>query len=128
MLGSSPVFCTMPAVDINRAREFYTQKLGLKEVEIPEANKTGAMFEAGGGTQIFLYEREGTKAEHTAATFAVADLDSMVNLLTERGVVFEQYNFGEINTDERGIASVGNTKGAWFKDTEGNIIAVIEQS
>lgn len=126
MLGSSPVFCTMPAVDIQRAKEFYTQKLGLKLVEIPGAD-TGVMFEAGGGTQIILYEREASKAEHTAATFSVDDIESIVDGLTARGVAFEQYDFDEIKTDERGIAVLGNLKAAWFYDSEGNIIGIMSQ-
>jgi len=124
MLGSSPVYCTMPAVDIQRAKEFYTQKLGLKFIEIPGAD-TGAMFEAGDGTRIILYEREASKAEHTAATFSVDDVEVIVDGLTARGVVFEQYDLDEIKTDQRGIAVLGNIKAAWFYDSEGNIIGIM---
>jgi predicted enzyme related to lactoylglutathione lyase len=124
MLGSSPVVATLPAVDINRAVKFYSQVLGLKRVEMP-APGDAALFEAGQGTQIFIYQREATKAEHTAATFAVDDIDEVVDGLIDRGVVFEQYDFGDIKTDERGIATMGSNKSAWFKDTEGNIIAVV---
>jgi predicted enzyme related to lactoylglutathione lyase len=124
MLGSSPVVVTLPAVDINRAIKFYSQVLGLKQVELPGPGDA-ALFEAGQGTQIFIYQREGTKAEHTAATFVVADIDEVVDGLAARGVGFEQYDFGEIKTDERGIATMGSNKSAWFKDTEGNIIALV---
>jgi len=124
MLGSSPVYCTMPAVDIQRAKEFYTQKLGLKFIEIPGAD-TGGMFEAGDGTRIILYEREASKAEHTAATFSVDDVEVIVDGLTARGVVFEQYDLDEIKTDQRGIAVLGNIKAAWFYDSEGNIIGIM---
>ena len=124
MLGSSPVYCTMPAVDIQRAKEFYTQKLGLKFIEIPDAD-TGGMFEAGDGTRIILYEREASKAEHTAATFSVDDVEVIVDGLTARGVVFEQYDLDEIKTDQRGIAVLGNIKAAWFYDSEGNIIGIM---
>ena len=127
MLGSSQVFSTMPAVDIQRAVDFYTRVLGLKYVQIPDA-EDGAMFEAGSGTSIFLYEREATKAEHTAATFSVDDIESIVEGLAGRGVIFEQYDLGEIKTDQRGIAVMGDTKAAWFKDSEGNIIAVMSQT
>ena len=126
MLGSSPVFSTMPAVDIQRAKDFYTQKLGLKLVEIPGAD-TGVMFEAGDGTQIVLYEREATKAEHTAATFLVDDIENIVDGLTARGIAFEQYDLDEIKTDARGIAELGTLKAAWFYDSEGNIIGIISQ-
>jgi predicted enzyme related to lactoylglutathione lyase len=124
MLRSSPVVATLPAVDINRAVKFYSQVLGLKRVEMPGPGDA-ALFEAGQGTQIFIYQREATKAEHTAATFVVADIDEVVDGLVDKGVVFEQYDFGDIKTDERGIVSMGPNKSAWFKDTEGNIIAVV---
>ena len=75
-----------------------------------------------------MYERQGTKAEHAAATFLVEDIETVVNGLTERGVVFEQYDLGEIKTDGAGIAVIGNTKWAWFKDSVGNIIALMSQA
>jgi predicted enzyme related to lactoylglutathione lyase len=124
MLGSSPVVATLPAVDIERAKDFYAQVLGLKKAELPVPDDA-ALFEAGQGTQIFIYQRERTKAEHTAATFVVSDIDEVVDGLTAKGVVLEQYDFGEIKTDDRGIATMGSNKSAWFKDTEGNIIALV---
>lgn len=126
MLTLAPVISTMPAVDILRAEAFYTQKLGLKPIKVPDS-ESALLFEAGNGTQIFLYEREATKAEHTAATFLVEEIETVVNGLTDRGVVFEQYDSGDIKTDRIGIAVLGNTKGAWFKDSEGNIIGLMSQ-
>jgi predicted enzyme related to lactoylglutathione lyase len=126
MLGSAPVISTMPAVDLSRAKAFYTQKLGLKPADVPDS-EGALLFEAGDGTRIFLYEREGTKADHTAATFLVENIETVLNGLMDRGVVFEQFDFGEIKTDKNGIAVIGNTKGAWFKDSEGNIIALMSQ-
>ncbi len=123
MLASAPVVATMPAVDIARAVDFYTRVLGLKALESP--GEGAAMFEAGNGTMIFMYQREGTKAEHTAATFNVADLEAVVDGLIARGVTFEQYDFGEIKTDAKGIATTGDNQAAWLKDTEGNILALV---
>jgi predicted enzyme related to lactoylglutathione lyase len=124
MLASSPVAVTLPAVDIDRAKKFYTEVLGLKIIDLEEYEGV-ALFEAGKGTQIMFYEREGTKAEHTAATFAVEDIEAVVDGLTEKGVVFEQYDMDEIKTDARGIATIETAKAAWFTDTEGNIIAIM---
>ena len=124
MLASSPVAVTLPAVDIDRAKKFYTEVLGLKLIDLEEYQGI-AMFEAGKGTQIVFYEREGTKAEHTAATFTVEDIEAVVDGLTGKGVVFEQYDMDELKTDARGIATIGTTKAAWFIDTEGNIIAIM---
>jgi catechol 2,3-dioxygenase-like lactoylglutathione lyase family enzyme len=122
MLTTSPVTVTMPAVDLARARKFYTETLGLKALEAFD----GILWlEAGNGTQIVLYPREATQAEHTAATFNVSNLDEVVDGLIAKGVVFEQYDFDKIKTDARGVAVDGENKMAWFKDTEGNILGLV---
>ena len=76
MLGSTPVTATLPAEDLNRAIQFYTQTLGLKQVDlgIPADQAPGVLFEAGNGTQIFIYTRGRSTAQHTALTFMVADI------------------------------------------------------
>jgi len=123
MLASFPVVATMPAVDIQRARRYYSDTLGLKPVQIPVPD--GALFEAGKGSQIYLYQRGQTKADHTAATFTVENIEQVVDDLTLRGVIFEQYDMGELKTDARGIATFGSSKSAWFKDSEGNILGLV---
>lgn len=121
MLGTAAVMATMPAVDLKRAVKFYSEVLGLKVDQLDEG---AATFEAGNGTKIFMYQREGTKAEHTAATFHVDDLEATVASLITRGVVFEQYDFGELKTDERGVIATPDGKAAWLTDSEGNILAL----
>ena len=123
MLASFPVVATMPAVDIHRARRYYLDTLGLKPIQIPVPD--GALFESGKGSQIYLYQRGQTKADHTAATFIVEDIEQTVDDLTTRGVIFEQYNMGELKTDARGIATFRASKSAWFKDSEGNILGLV---
>ncbi|OGO67514.1 MAG: hypothetical protein A2Z37_01160 [Chloroflexi bacterium RBG_19FT_COMBO_62_14] len=123
MLASFPVVATMPAVDIQRARRYYSDTLGLKPVQIPVPD--GALFEAGKGSQIYLYQRGQTKADHTAATFTVENIEQVVDDMTMRGVIFEQYDMGELKTDARGIATFGSSKSAWFKDSEGNILGLV---
>jgi catechol 2,3-dioxygenase-like lactoylglutathione lyase family enzyme len=122
MLGSAPVVANVPAVDLQRARSFYADKLGLKELGgMPD----GAMFEAGQGSKIFIYERpEATKAEHTAASFKVDDVLAAVKALKAKGVTFESYDMGELKTDADNIARMGDLQASWFKDTEGNILCV----
>ncbi len=122
MLGDSPVLVSMPAVDLSRATSFYRDTLGLKQLEGPEGG--ASVFEAGAGTRLFIYQRGPTKADHTAASFMVDDMEAVVDGLTERGVVFEQYDFGEIKTNDKGIAVRGESMAAWFKDTEGNILGL----
>ncbi len=122
MLGSSKVAATIPAVDIKRAEEFYTRVLGLSVALRPQEGVL--ILEAGAGSQIMIYEREATKAEHTAVTFEVKDLERVVDDLAAKGVQFEQYDFDDFKTDQRGIAEMEGAKMAWLKDPEGNILAL----
>jgi catechol 2,3-dioxygenase-like lactoylglutathione lyase family enzyme len=124
MLGSSKALATIPAVDIKRAEEFYTRVLGLSVAARPLDGVL--ILEAGAGTQIMVYEREATKAEHTAVTFEVKDLDRVVVDLAAKGVQFEQYDFDDFKTDERGIAQMGSVRMAWLKDPEGNLLGLGE--
>ncbi len=125
MLANSPVAAILPAVDLERAKRFYEEKLGLQPIDTPGLG--GAMFACGQGTQLYLYQRDtATKADHTVAGWKVENIEEVVQALRERGVVFEQYDTPGLKTDERGIATIGSAKSAWFKDTEGNILALTE--
>jgi len=125
MLRNAPVSAILPAADIERAKAFYMEKLGLRSINVPGEGM--ASFECGDGTMLNLYEREGgTKADHTVAGWLVDDIEKTVDELSERGVVFERYEMPGMETDERGIAESDGMKGAWFKDTEGNILSLAE--
>jgi predicted enzyme related to lactoylglutathione lyase len=114
------------ATDIEPAKEFYSEKVGLRSPDMPPP-EDGAVFESGGGALLYLYEREdGTKADHTVAGWLVEDLEKTMAELRERGVVFEQVDVPGLKTDERGIAEGGGGRSPWFKDTEGNILAITE--
>jgi predicted enzyme related to lactoylglutathione lyase len=110
----------LPATDLDRARDFYESKLGLRV----DRDATGyeLRVHAGGDTVIGLYRREPTKADHTAATFEVDDVKATVVELRSRGVTFEEYT-SPMQTHD-GIAERGGELGAWFKDSEGNILCV----
>jgi predicted enzyme related to lactoylglutathione lyase len=124
MLANSRVAAILPAVDLARAQEFYEKKLGLWPVDTPVP---GVMFECGQGTVLALYQRDTpTKADHTVAGWEVDDIEAVVDALKERGVVFEQYDMPGLKTDERGIATLGPARSAWLKDTEGNILSIME--
>ena len=124
MLANLPVTAILPAVDLERAKEFYEKKLGLRPIDTPEG---GAMFGSGHGVALYLYQRDTpTKADHTVAGWAVDDIEKVVRALRDKGVVFEQYDMPGLKTDEHGIATRGPVKSAWFKDTEGNILSVAE--
>ena len=125
MLASAPIFAVLPATDLERARSFYEDKLGLRR--LPYSSSEELYFEAGVGTVLLIYKRDvPTKAEHTVAGFMVDNIEQVIGHLNSVGVHMEQYDLPGIKTDERGIAEMDGEKSAWFTDTEGNILAVVE--
>jgi len=126
MLKDSKVTTVLPAEDLDRAIDFYQNKLGLKKVEGSE-QMGGVAFEAGEGSQIYIYERARTVAQHTVASFSVDKIEDIMGELREKGVKFEEYDMGELKT-VNGVATMGDMKAAWFKDTEGNILALDQYS
>jgi len=123
MLSNSMVAPTLPAVDLKRARKFYEEKLGLKVVM--EDPSPGMMLQAGQGTMMYVYQRAATKADHTVAAFKVDNVEAEVKALKSKGVKFEEYDLPKMGIKTvNGIATMGNMKSAWFKDTEGNILAL----
>jgi len=126
MLGNAPMAAMLVATDIERAKKFYSETLGLQSSELP-IPEDGAAFVSGDGAMLYLYQRQnGTKADHTQAGWMVEDLEKSVTALQEKGVTFEQYDMPGLKTDERGIAEGDGNRSAWFKDTEGNILALVE--
>ena len=122
MLSDAPVSAVLPATDLNRAKDFYQHKLGLKPLPLPMDDPI--MFSAGEGTTLVVYHRaEGTKAEHTVAGFKVKDVAQTIAELEAKGVVFEDYDQPGLKTVNH-IADYGTAKSAWFKDSEGNILAI----
>ncbi len=122
MLSNAPVTPTLPATDIERAKKFYTEKLGLKQ-SATQVPADSAMFECGNGSMLFIYQRPPSPAQHTLANFDVKDLEAEMTELRGRGVVFEEYDMPGLKT-VNGVATMGNYKSAWFKDSEGNILAL----
>jgi len=121
MLSKSRAVAILPGKDLNRSKEFYTKTLGLGlEGEFPGV----VMFSAGENSRVVVYAKtEGTKAEHTVLGFDVEDLAMEMGALRAKGVVFEEYDTPEVKTVE-GVADFGPVKSAWFKDPDGNIIAL----
>jgi predicted enzyme related to lactoylglutathione lyase len=123
MLNTAPVAAILPMTDPARAKEFYVRKLGLVQRHTPDTDTL--MFEAGKGTILFLYKRAPVTVVHTQVGFSVADLEQTVSELRANGVVFEDYDLPGLKT-VNGIADTGHEKSAWFKDSEGNILAVTQ--
>ncbi len=126
MITDAPISPTIPVTDLQRAREFYEKKLGFAVVkELPK----GITFKAGKNTTFYIYKRGPSKADHTLASFTVEDVEATVDELTQKGIVFEHYDFPGLKTNAKGIAvsEEEGEKGAWFKDPDGNILAVSQE-
>lgn len=124
MLKDSPVVPYIPATDIQRARDFYELKVGL----VPrEEVAGGVVYECAGGSWIFLYQSSGAGTSQASQAFwQVQDIEKEVADLRSRGVVFEQYDRPGALKTVNGISEGGGTRAAWFKDSEGNIMALIQ--
>jgi catechol 2,3-dioxygenase-like lactoylglutathione lyase family enzyme len=128
MLQDSHAFSGFSVDDIEKAKHFYGEKLGLKLEEVPGM---GMNIMLAGEGKAFVYPKpDHQPASFTILNFPVDDVDSAVDELTARGVQFEHYDEGQLKTDEKGIArpqspDQGPTI-AWFKDPAGNTLAVLK--
>lgn len=123
MLSELEVHAVLPAKDLQRARAYYKEKLGM---EPTDERADGIVFQTPAGAKIFMYETDNAgTAKNTALSWSTDDLDAEMAELRGRGVVFEDYDFPGLKT-ENGIATYDGGRGAWFIDSEGNILAVGE--
>jgi catechol 2,3-dioxygenase-like lactoylglutathione lyase family enzyme len=122
MLGAAEAAAALPAGNMERAKQFYSGTLGLK---IVKDTNGGVLFEAGGGSKIFVYQSEfaGTN-KATAAGWVSDDVESIATALKSKGVTLEHYDRIPGVTREGDIHVMGDLKAIWFKDTEGNILSV----
>jgi predicted enzyme related to lactoylglutathione lyase len=124
MFGNTKPFSSFSVNDIQRAKEFYGQTLGLKVKETPE----GLELHFHGDNMIFIYPKENhVPATFTILNFPVSNIDVAVDELSKRGVRFEIYKEGELRTDEKGIFRGEGPTIAWFKDPAGNFLSVLEE-
>jgi len=114
---------TLPALDLERAKRFYAEKLGLTPVsETPG----GVFYVTAAGTRFILFPTPNpSRGGHTQIGFSVDDIEAAVAGLSAAGVVFEEYDFPGLRT-EGGIARTGDLRAAWFKDSEGNLIGLVQ--
>jgi catechol 2,3-dioxygenase-like lactoylglutathione lyase family enzyme len=123
MLTSARAQAALPAQDIDRAKAFYRDKLGLKPFEEDAGN---AHFRVGDGTEFNVFRTMGAPSgTHTQMAFLVEDIVSEVKDLKSRGVTFEEYDFPGLKTKD-GIAEADDAKVAWFKDSEGNLLNIVQ--
>jgi catechol 2,3-dioxygenase-like lactoylglutathione lyase family enzyme len=125
MLGSSRVSATIPVRDPGRSRDFYEGTLGLTVKQ--EIADGGFEFDGGGGSSLYVYptEENAGKSPATLASFEVEDARATVDDLRGKGVTFEEYDMPGLKTED-GIAEFAGARGGWFKDPDGNILAIFE--
>jgi catechol 2,3-dioxygenase-like lactoylglutathione lyase family enzyme len=126
MLADAPIAPSLPASDIDRARRFYEEKLGFEPVQ--DDDGTGnVMYGSSDGTRFTVYPSAfaGTN-QATAAAWQVDDLGRVVAELRNRGVAFEEYDLPGLETVDGIATAPDGGRGAWFKDTEGNILGLVQ--
>jgi catechol 2,3-dioxygenase-like lactoylglutathione lyase family enzyme len=128
MLTDAQVSTRLPAADLERARRFYSDKLGLEPIE----ERPGGLRYKCGGSYFALFESTGSASgTHTQMAWEVDDIEATVAALRARGVVFEEYDTPGLTTRD-GVADIrGNypsqgvgERGAWFRDSEGNLLSL----
>ena len=122
MLSDAMAVTTIPVTDLERAKAFYSDALGLR---LLEESPFAIRYGAGDRTQISVFKRGPIERSATVCHFEVTDLDATIADLRSRGVVFEEYAEGPLKTTN-GVAQVGPARGAWFKDPDGNFLGLRE--
>ena len=123
MLSEAPIRAYIPASDVARARKFYEGKIGLR----PKQEFSGGVIYDCGGSEVFLYPTSNAGTSKASQAFwQVKDVEAEVAALEARGVEFEDYDLPGL-TMKNHVATGGGAKTAWFKDSEGNILAVSQR-
>jgi len=124
MLKTARIVPYIPVADVARARKFYEDKIGLTP---RETYAGGVIYECGNGSWVFMYPSPGAGTSKASTAFwTVGDVAAEVAELKGRGVKFEEYDMPGLKTAD-GIATAGGAKTAWFKDSEGNILAISQR-
>jgi predicted enzyme related to lactoylglutathione lyase len=123
MLSSARCQAALPAADLDRARRFYEETLGFIPADIQPG---GVRYEAAEGARFLVFPSSGrASGSHTQIGFQVDDIATEVAELRSRGVVFETYDMPTFDPQTM-IATFPTARSAWFKDTEGNLIGLVE--
>src|SRR5947209_7007499 len=127
MLKNSQAFSSFAVRDLEAARKFYAETLGVEVSAVPGMN--GLMQLNVAGTKVLVYPKpDHAPANFTLLNFPVDDVERVVDALVERGVRFEIYRDGPVKTNAKGIADGGGgPRIAWFRDPSGNILSVLER-
>lgn len=123
MMVNIPIHAVLPASDLERARGWYSEKLGLEPVS---TSPFGDLWYEAGGVEFLVYQSElaGTN-QATAAGFRLEHFDEVIAFLRSRGVAFEHVDFGDMGGTVDGVVTTPDgQKAAWFKDSEGNTFSL----
>jgi catechol 2,3-dioxygenase-like lactoylglutathione lyase family enzyme len=122
VLDAASFICPIPVKDPGRARNFYTDALGLAVVDESAA---GTLLAVGGARILLFQSASDTPPGHTLAGWEVPALEPVIAALESRGVAFEDYDLPGLRTENH-IAWIGPERAAWFRDSEGNVLAISE--
>jgi catechol 2,3-dioxygenase-like lactoylglutathione lyase family enzyme len=123
LLNEFKVHPTLPAMDLDRARKFYRETLGF---EVEQENPAAIMFSSAGGTRLTVFSTPNpNRAGHTQAGWEVKDIEGVVRDLMDKGIAFEEYDLPTLKT-VNGVAETPAGKAAWFKDSEGNLLGLVQ--
>jgi predicted enzyme related to lactoylglutathione lyase len=123
MLTTAPIRAYIPASNVPRARKFYEEIIGLTPKEL----YSGGVIYQCGGAEVFLYPTPNAGTSKASQAFwSVSDVEAEVRELKSRGLKFEEYNIPNMPM-QNSIGTAGGAKTAWFKDTEGNILAIAQR-
>ncbi len=125
MVANRRISAVVCSTDLVKSQAFYEQQVGLKLS--PESIKNHLIFACGDGTTLLVYGRPAAnKADHTQVRFWTSDVEADVRQLEARGVIFEDYDFPTLKTVNHVATTAGIGKSAWFKDPDGNTIALFQ--
>jgi catechol 2,3-dioxygenase-like lactoylglutathione lyase family enzyme len=125
VLDACKISAVVCSTDLARSQEFYETKLGL--TLSPETIPNHLLFEGADGTSLLVYGRPGPSlADHTQVRFWSSDVEADVRELDERGVTFEEYDFPTLKTVGHIATTAGIGRSAWFKDPDGNTLALFQ--
>ncbi|MGC1165603.1 MAG: VOC family protein [Solirubrobacterales bacterium] len=127
MLANSKAFSGFAVDDLDRARQFYGETLGLDLEVLDEENGLLTLHLTGDRDTIMYLSPDMTPPSYTILNFPVDDIDQAVEGLVARGISFEQYGNDEMPQDEKGVMREGGPYIAWFKDPAGNTLAVLQE-
>jgi len=125
MLSQAFIHAAIPAQDLERARTFYETVLGLTPASVAPG---GVFYEGRGGSRFLLFPSTGrASGGHTQLGFVVDDIEAEVRALRQQGVTFESYDMPQFDASSS-IATFPATRSAWFKDTEGNLLGMVQMT